>query len=221
MRCVLFSILLAALPGHAEEARLSIRTLAVEGGEIPAWHVAADGGTYQKLTWPVEQPSAAIVTTAGADLLLSAKADGEEFKVEKKLAVPQGADQCLLVAWPIDGEEKVGVMLVADPLKTAKQNDWLLINTSKHEVTLSYGSEGDPIRLEPGEAKAYQVAGEQDKGSAVIARMKLKGEMKTIYSTYWSAPENQRSLIVFYDSDGRVRVHRIIDELEAPEKPGE
>jgi hypothetical protein len=41
----------------------------------------------------------------------------------------------------------------------------------------------------------------------------MKGEMRKIYSTFWSAPNTHRSLLLFYSKDDRVKIQRIIDFL--------
>jgi hypothetical protein len=208
--------------GRRSASRLSVRTLAVQEGGMPEWYVASEGETRKELEWPVEQPSAAVLTTAGTELLLLSKetnANGEvEFKAARKLTVPEGRNDVLLVAWPDDEDPKVGLMLVADDVKQAMFNDWLVINTSKQVVTLRYGTKSEPIQLEPHESKAYRIDAEHNQGGAVSAQMMKKGERKPIYSTYWAAPQNQRSLVVFHDKDSRVKPHRVIDLL--PTTPG-
>jgi len=202
--------------GYAGETQLSVRTLAVEeGAAIPVWHIVSDSDTYKELKWPVQQPSSVILSTASNELLLFSKktnAEGtDEFKVARKLTIPEGSHDVLLVAWPDDGDQKVGLMVVADDLKQAKSNDWLVINTSKQGVTLRYGTKSEAIQLEPSEAKPYRIDSEQGKGGAVLAQTMVKDERKTIYSTFWAAPENQRSLVLFYNKDNRVKLRRVID----------
>lgn len=214
---MLLTAVFTACLGHAEEGRLSVRTIAVEDSKMPVWYLATGGETFEELKWPVEEPASAIVSVSSLELQLFSKetnAKGEvEFKVARKLTIPEGSRDVLLVAWPDEGDEKVGLMLVADDLKQAKSNDWLLINTSKQAVTLRYGTKGEAIQLESHEAKPYRIDVELGQGSAVSAQMMRKGEWKSIFSTYWAAPDNQRSLILFFDNSSRVKLHRVMDPL--------
>lgn len=214
---ILLTTLFTAHLGHAEQDRLSVRTLAVDKSDIPAWYVATEGEGYTELTWPVTQPSSAIVSTAGKDLLLFSKetnAEGVvEFTVARKLTIPEATDEVMVVAWPDDGDEKIGLLAVADDLSQAKSNHWIVINASKHKVTLRYGTKTDAIQLEPREAKPYRIDSDQGQGSAVLAQMIVKDEWKDIYSTYWAAPEKQRSLALFYNKNERAALRRVIDPL--------
>ncbi len=222
MGLILLVVMFTACLGQAEEGRLSIRALAVEQGEMPVWHLATDGGEYREMKWPVEQPSPAILSPAilspaGRELALYSKetnaGGAEEYKVARKLTIPGTATEILLVAWPVVGEGKTELMVVADGLRQAGFNDWVVINTSKQAVTLRYGADGEAVQLEPVEAKPFRIDAEQGHGSAVLAQAKRKDEWKTIYSTYWAAPEKQRSLVLFFEKDNRVRLRRVIDIL--------
>lgn len=210
---IFLSVLLTACFGHAAEGQLSVRTLAVEDMELPNWYLATGTDTYEELKWPVEQPTPPILSTAGQELLLFSKetnAEGQvEYKVSKKLTIPTDATELLVVAWPDDGDEKFGLMVVEDKLKQAKSNDWLVINTSKHLVTLRYGTNSDAIQLEPLEAKPFKIDSAEGKGGASIAQMMLEGELKTFYSTYWGVPEKQRSIVLFYNNDSRVKLRKV------------
>jgi hypothetical protein len=217
MSRILLITLLTTLLGHANEMLMSVRTLAVEDGEMPVWYVAVENQKFEQLKWPANQPSAAIMAQAGGDLILYSKEVNQEgkaeFKLAKKVAIPEAAEELLLLGWPIKNDEKAGLIAIADNFKKAKFNDWLLINRSDQAVTLRYGKENDPISLESGESKTYQVKSEGSKGSEVIAETMMKGEMRKIYSTFWSAPDKQRSLVLFYSKDDRVKIQRIIDFL--------
>lgn len=218
---ILLTVMFTVCCGHAEEERLSIRALAAEKVEMPVWHIATDTGEYKELTWPVEQPSSAIMSTAGRELPLFSKetnAEGEEeYNMVRKLTIPEPVTEILLVAWPVDGEGKTELMIVVDGRRQAGFNDWMLINTSKQKVSVRYGADSQAVQLEPVEAKPCRIDSEQGHGSAVLAQAKMKDEWKTIYSTYWAAPEKQRSLVLFYEKDKRVRLRRVIDILEPAE----
>lgn len=209
--------LFTACHANAEESRLSIRTIAVDKGEMPVWYLATGDESYTEVNWPVEQPTAPVVSTAAEELLLFSKevnAEGEvEFKVDRKLAVPEGSNDVLILAWRDDGDEEISLMLAKDDLKHAKFNDWLVFNTSKQVVTMRYGADGEAIQMEPSEAKPYRIDAEMGKGNSVTAQAMVKDNMRTIYSTYWPAPGNQRSLLLFFNKDNQVKLRRVIDPL--------
>ncbi len=222
MGYILLITLFTALLGHANEIRISVRTLAVEEGDMPTWYVALENQQFEELKWFAKQPSSTIVTQASQNLLLYSKEvnqKGEpEYKLASKVEIPEAAEEVILLGQPMNHEKQADVIAIADNYKKAKFNDWLVINRSDQAVTLRYGKENDPLNLESGETKAYQVKGERDKGGEVIAEALMNGEMKKIYSTFWAATDKQRSLILFYKKDDKVKVRRIIDFLQADKK---
>jgi len=213
----LWIALLAILPGFAGE--LSLRTLALDKGGMPEWHVQVADGKFEKLDWPASQPSAPIRVQADRELqLFSPGTDGEgspEFKPVQKVAVPEGARELLLLGSPAPGEGQPELVAVTDNYLTAGFRDWLVINRSEQQVTLRFGKGHDPIELEAGESGIYRIEGEPDKGGEAVAQAMTRGEVRKIYSTFWSASDKQRSLVLFTNHDGRVKLRRIIDHLPA------
>jgi len=217
LKSILLVTLFAAAFGRADEASISVRTLAVEKGDMPEWHVALTGGQFGKLEWPDKQASAPVMVQAGSELALfskAANAEGEEeFKLATKVAVPEGASELLLVGTAAVGDKPAAVSAIADNLTKAEFNDWLIINRSDLQVTLHFGKDNEPIKLEADEAGSYKVQGEVDKGGEVIAEALVKGEWKKFYSTFWSASAKQRSLVLITGEDNRAKLRRIIDFL--------
>jgi len=215
--CTALIILFTAFLAQANERPLSVRTLALGEVDMPAWYIEAGDKRYEQLEWPDGQPSAATMTQAGRDLILYSKEtnqEGEpEFKLARKVAVPEAADEVLLLGWLTDNDGQAELLAIADDHRKANFNDWLVINRSDQAVTLRYGKGNDPISLESGEAKTYRIQGERNKGGEVIAEAMMKGEMRKIYSTFWAASDKQRSLVLFHSKDGGVKVRRIIDFL--------
>lgn len=207
---------------QANGMQLSVRTLAVEEGDMPTWYVTTKDKNFEPLQWSSNQLSTAIMANADRELILYSKEDkqnGEpEFMLAKKVTIPEAADEVLLLGWPIEEDKQFEVLAIADDHRKANFNDWLVINRSDQAVTLRYGKENDPIQLEPGEAKAYRIKGEHDKGEELLAEAMVKGELKKMYSTFWSAPNKQRSIVLFYSKDDRPKLRRIIDFFDT-EKP--
>ena len=218
---MLLAALLTALPGHAEPKPLSIRSLAVLDDTLPKWHVATADGRYEPLNWSAKQASPPIHTQADGQLILFAKETDKEgqteYKEARKVQLPEAADEVLLLGWPVDNDEKAELLALADDISHAKFNDWLLINRSGQRVSLRYGSDNETVEVGPGESKSIQIKAEPGKGGELIAQVEHNGEMRTMYSTYWAAQEKQRSLVLFYTKDSRVRLQRIIDFLPVAE----
>lgn len=216
-------LVLAATASLADAVPLSLRTLALEEEKMPEWYVEVADGRFEKLTWPTSQPSAPLAAQAGRELILFAMAkqgDSEpQFQPARRVAVPEPGEELLLIATSGKGagEEQAELKLtaVADKLRNATFSDWLVVNLGEQQVRLRYGEGAEPIELEAGESGIYRVKAVTDKGGATLAEAMRRGEMKPIYSTFWSAPAGQRSLVLFYGEDGRTKLRRIIDFLPA------
>lgn len=208
---------------QAEEANLSLRTLAIEQGALPKWHIEIADGEYRELTWPDGQPSPSIVLPATKDLVLFLKAknpDGEEvYQSSMQVALPVGESELLLIAIPAAEEgAKPRVKALADNLKTAKFNEWLFINESGQRVAIKIGEKQAAIELDADVAKLHAIDPALGNGGKVSATSMRNDEMKPFYSTFWGAPKEQRSLVIFYNDDHRVRLRRISDFLPKDEE---
>lgn len=213
------AILCCATLAHASDT-LSLRTLALEGGEMPEWHVALDKETYQPLSWPHTQPSAAITVAGGKELQLFEKKTNQKgevnYVVAKTVAVPKSAEEILLLSH-LDEKDGVQLTVISDTFKQAKHTDWLVINRSEFPITLRYGKDEEAIELGSGKAGIYSVQAKGKQGQEAVAQAKIKGEYRTIYSTFWPATEGQRSLVLVYDKGNQTKVKRISDFLSKTE----
>jgi hypothetical protein len=212
-RILLFTLLTLVLV-QADEAKLSIRTLLVEGETMPGWlvvvsDISANETESKALGWPSSQPSKPLELQSPGEIRLVAE-DGTAAKTVK---VPEGAREVLLLGMAAAGDKEARVIAVADKFKQAKFNDWLVINLSEFETKLTFGKDRDPVELKSGDSGIYKVEGEADKGGEVTAHAKIKGEFRKIYSTFWSATGGQRSLVLIQDSGNRTKVKRISDFL--------
>lgn len=223
MKSLLLMTFLTTLLGHANEHSVSIRAFALEEMEMPACFVAIGDNRFEQLKWPTRQPSPAIMVQAKGELPIYVREispEGEpEFKLFRKVAIPEAADEVLLLGLGVGEDKQADILAIADNHKKAKFNDWLVINRSDLAVTFRFGEGNDPIQLAPGEVKPCQIQGERDKGGEVIAEAMKKGNMKKIYSTFWSASDKQRSIVLFYSKDDAVKVLRMIDFLNEDKEP--
>lgn len=224
MGYLLLISLLAALLVHGNEKPLSVRALLIEKSDLPDWYLKVNNQKFEPIQWSIRQPSFAMITQADQELnVYSKKVDQNgkpEFILAKKVAIPEETDEIILLGWLTDNDEEAenaedaNLLAVADNSKNAKFNEWLVINCSDQEVIFRYGKENDAINVESSDAKFYSIKGEPGKGGEVIAEATIKGEMRKIYSTFWSAPDEQRSIIIFYTQDDRPKLRRIIDFLK-------
>ncbi len=231
--CLFLLPLFSALSVRGEEILLSLRTLAVDEVEMPEFYVAAEEGDFKPLLWSSRQASTPVNILAGKELVLYSKKMNQDgtptFILDRKVALPEAADEVLLLAWAEEKaeteeandaegtkeeeEQKVEIIAIADDYKKAKFNDWLMINRSDEAVTFHYGEDKEPLTIESGESKTYQIEAELGKGTEVFAETTMKGKMRKFLSTYWAAPDKQRSVVLFYKKDDAVRARRIIDFL--------
>ena len=207
--------LLAISNGFAEQKLVSVRTLGVDGVDLPEWYISVDDNKFEPLIWSDKQPSSSMMTQVTDDLQLYSKVNkpnGESvYNPVRKVELPKEGNEVLLLGWlPVD-EEQAKLIAVSDTFKNAKFNDWIVINTTEQEVNLRFGKDAEAITLLAGETKIYKIESEVDKGAEAIAQAMHKDEMKTIYSTFWSASSDQRSLILFYSIDDRVKLRKIHD----------
>lgn len=218
MKFIILITLLTAWLGHANGQSLSLRTLAMEGAKMPTCFVAVGNDQFEELKWPTKQQSQPITVQAKGELAVYTKEMGQDgtpqFKIIRKVTIPEAADEILLLGLGVRDDEQANFIAVPDNHKKANFNDWLFINQSSKDVTFRYGKDNDPLKLSSGESKLQTIKGESDKGNEVIAEAIIKGEMKKIYSTFWSAQSKQRSIVLFYDKEDAVKLLRIADHLK-------
>ena len=217
MKSFILIMLLTAWLGHAKGQSLSLRTLALEGAEMPACFVAVGKDRFEELKWPTKQQSQPITVQAKGELAIYSRdmdPNGTpQFKIIRNVKIPEAVDEILLLGVAGRDDGQADFIAVPDNHRKADFNDWVFINLSSKDVSFRYGRDEEPLKLSAGEFKLQAIKGGSDKGSEVIAEAMIKGEMKKIYSTFWSAQSKQRSLVLFLDKEDAVKVLRIVDHL--------
>lgn len=221
MARMLLIFLMVSMQGHTQENLLSVRTLALKGGDMPKWYVGVEANKLVELPWSSKQPSVSIVARAGRELPIYSQEPNDkgelEFKIVKKVPIPGGASEVLLLGWSEPEIEKVGLIAIEDNFKKAAFNDWMLINITKQPVAFRCGRQSRPIKVSAGKTETYRIKAENDKGAELIAQAMIDGEMKTVFSTYWPVFGGQRAIVIFYNVGERIRVRRIVDPFEVRE----
>jgi hypothetical protein len=93
--------LLAISNGFAEQKQLSVRTLAIEGEDLPTWYIVSEGYEFQPIIWSDKQPSTSIITHTNTELHLysnDVNQDGKAvFNVARKVKLPQKRNEIILL----------------------------------------------------------------------------------------------------------------------------
>lgn len=184
----------------------------------------ADAKELSKLTWLASQPTEPIQVIHDGSLKIYRQAADPEGKVALEIAatvkLPGSAGEVLLLVWESKGDAKY--VAIKDQFLDAGFNDWMAINTSRHQVALLAGDGGKPVRVDAGASLIFRPEIKEGKGVKVLAQAVREGEVKTFLSSYWPAFEGQRTLIIFYDDGEKMRARRIGDRFlskkEGPEE---
>ena len=224
-----FGILLAFLiagSALAQDAQISLRTLQLDGDEMPeSWVLTAnEKGDLVTLAWLSSQPTAPVKVAHDGQLKLfryTTNDKGEKVpEVAEIIKLPAAVKEVLLLGWIKD--DKAEYVVIADKFLNAKFNDWMAINASENRTAVLAGDKGEPVLVEPGKSVIFQPDIQEGKGVKIIAKTQRKAELKTFLSSYWPAFPGQRTLIIFYDDGDRMRAKRIGDRFIAEQpKDGE
>lgn len=205
------ALLLTVLPVAAEP--MNVRTLAFRGGEFPKCFLRS-GGDYVPLRFSEIQPSVPVKVARENPLRIfqpAAEGAGGQYQVVASVPLPGDARDILLVG--MNSGEELRFVAFADNISTASSRDWVLINGTSQPILFQVGEDTRPIGLEPGKAKLEKIESDDEKGAPVRAQAKIDGEVKLIYSTFWPVPADKRSVVLFLEDRGKIRVKRISDSL--------
>lgn len=212
MKRILAFLLLAAVSVSA--APVKIRALALGSGEFPECFVK-EGSKFVPIRFSKTQPSPMVKATLVSPLpIFIPTPDGEgdaEYSVAAKATLPAGAESVLLLG-TMSGKE-VKLVALKDDILSAGSKDWMLVNATTKPIAFQAGDDESPVLIKPGSSESHRITAEDGKGTAVSAQAKFGEKVKTIYSTYWPVFPDKRSLVLFVEIDGKIKVKRISDKL--------
>ena len=217
---LLFVPLLCSEPALAQIRQIGVRGLALERADpLPERYIKVKDG-YELIQFLYSQPVQLIIAYTESALPLFEKKkndEGEEaYEIAEKVSVPASAKGILLLGWK--GEEGPRYLAIDDNFPAAKYNNWLMINAASKPVAFRIGKENKPFIVKASSAENYKVNVPEGRGAAVLGQAEMEGEAKTFYSTYWPIREKERSIVIFFEREDRMRLRKISDSLFVPKK---
>jgi hypothetical protein len=197
---------------------IGVRGLALERNPaMPERYVKVKGG-HEFVHFLSSQPVVLIKAIVETDLFLYEKKlndKGEEiYVIAETIKLPAGARGVLVIGWK--GKEKFEYLAIKDHFSDAKYNDWLMINTTSKPLAIQVGKKKKPFTLKPKRETVCKIDSPEEVGAAVLGLVKLEGEVKTFYSTYWPIRKGERSILVFVEKGDRIITRKISDSLFKP-----
>ncbi len=216
MRTILLSFALLH-PAFAQSEKIEIRTLSLGGGEFPKLWVA-DGEHAVPLVFSSVQPSLPLrVNRLQPFPVFSGDLDEKgipEDSSPQKVTLPAG-DSHLLLGWMI--AEKPNFLAIADPFRSARHDEWIVINTSMENIAIRIGGQKKPLQIKPGAHAMVKIASTPDTGAPSTIAFLKDGQWKPFYSAFLPVFPDKRSLIIISKAGTRLHANIISDELPRPE----
>ncbi|MFC7336052.1 hypothetical protein ACFQY0_02590 [Haloferula chungangensis] len=213
-------LLTAALvsPLPAQNEKLDIRTLSLGSSNFPELWVMEDTAPVA-VKFSSIQPSEPLRIPRSNPLRIF-KGELDEKGLPKdttptSVKLPNNSS-ILLLAW-MNGEAP-RFLPIPDPFKSAKHDDWLVINGSAQQVAIQIGAKSKPVSVAPSSHSRVRVTAPVNEGAAVTVATRNKKAWKTIYSTYWPIYPDKRCLVIIAQDGRKMRVKVISDEYKEPEE---
>ncbi len=204
----------------AQSENLEIRTLSLGGGELPRLWVA-EGETAVPLVFSTAQPSLPVRATRLQPMPVFSGDLDEKGKPKDTKPTPvklPAGPAILLLGWLNDA--KPGLLAIPDPFRSAKFDDWIVINTTAENIAIQIGAKAKPVQIKPGAHSELKItAPPNDGAAATIAFLKDK-EWKTFYSAYLPVFADSRCLVIISKDGDRLRAN-IISDTPPPAAPKE
>jgi hypothetical protein len=200
----------------AQSAKLSIRTLSLYPVEMPELYTP-DGRVLVPLTFTDIQPSEPlqVARLSGLPIYTTPVIPEGNAAPPHTVKLPGTASAILLLGW-LGPEEKPRFLAIPDPAATARQSDWMVINSTTNNVTLQIGANTKPVPIKPRSHQAIRVRVPVNTGAAVTMTTPREDSWKTFYSTYWPVYEDKRCLILIVQDGKKMRVKQIFEDLPKP-----
>lgn len=212
-------LLLSILGGSAQSARLTLRTLSLSANPMPGLYIP-DGKTLVTLPFSEIEPSAPVRVDAQDSLPIYTTPVFPKDRTEPpyRVKLPGSASSVLLLGW-CDADAKPHFLAIPDSFGTAKQNEWLVINSTDNDIALQIGAHAKPFPVNASSHQTMKVTAPLNTGAAVTIATRKGDVWKTFYSTYWPVFEDKRCLILVVQDGSKMRVRQIFDALPKRVEP--
>lgn len=206
-------------PLAAQSAKLSIRTLSLYPVKMPELYTP-EGKTLIPLTFTDVQPSTPMRVNRLDGLPIYTTPVVPEGKAAPPFTIklPGAASDILLLAW-LGPEGKPQFLAIPDPSATARQKDWMVINSTANNVALQIGANTKPTPVKAGSHQVIEVTAPVNTGAAVTIATPRDDTWQTFYSTYWPVFADKRCLILILQDGEKMRVKQIFEDLPKPDTP--
>ncbi|HAV13082.1 MAG TPA: hypothetical protein DCX06_06270 [Opitutae bacterium] len=205
----------SAEPSGGASGEIRLRTLGLSNmAETKIYYQT--GGSFEVLPITYFRPSAsftASISEDGALPLFTRDIDSEGgylYNVHSSVSFP--ADSRQIIVFASSNGEQVGFRAVADNL-SSNARDWLYINTTQTPIAVQLGEANKPVALPPGQSVAHKAEVQEGSGAAIRVAVYEESGWKRIYSRFWPIYENQRSMVIFVEQAGKIRVYNLFDAV--------
>lgn len=211
MRFLILALILSQT-AFAQSEKLEIRTLSLGGAEFPKLWVA-EGEAAVPLAFSTVQPSQPIRANRVQPMpIFSGELDDKGLPTDTtptRVKLPDGPS-ILLLAWMNNG--KPGFLALPDPFRSAKFNDWIVINTSTENVAIQVGAKVKPLPIAPGTHSKLKISAPPNDGAATTIAFFKDEKWTTFYSAYLPIFEDSRCLVIISKEGERLRANIISDQ---------
>lgn len=199
-----------------EAVRISVRALVLEGKSDLSERYIQTKEEHKLLTLSTRQPGKPIKTLTKGNLILYREVEDElgkkSYLPTEQIPIPPEARDILLLTWKTPNGQRY--YPIDDKLSESTHDDWLMINTTSRAIGFRIGEDDkEPLFLEPNKIGSYRVETTIGVGIPVLGRTKRDDKIITFYSTYWPIQKNERSIVIFTEQNGKIRVKKIVDKL--------
>lgn len=215
-----FLTLLAAAalgcPALAQSEKLDLRTLSLGSSDFPQlW--ALNAATPVAIPFSAIQPSEPLRLNRSDPLRIfkgALNAKGQPADLTPTLVKLPAASSILLLGWMV--ADTPHFFPIPDPFTTARNDDWLVINSTTKNVAIQIGANTKPTPVKPSSHAPIRVTAPANEGAAVIVAIPKDQGWKTIYSTYWPIYPDKRCLVILVEDGAKIRVKVVCDEFKKP-----
>ncbi len=202
--------------GNAEGFKtIRMRTMGLE--RIPDVGIFYYGKSdFEKLPIANFRPSSSMPVTISVDgiLTLLKRVENPEggylYNPFVQLRVPSDSRQIILFAAMSGGD--VTFKAVADNL-SPNARDWLYINTTQTPIAVQLGEDNKPVGVAPGQSVSHRAEVEAGSGAAIRVAAYKEDKWDLVYSRFWPIYENQRSMVIFIEEAGEVKVYNFFEAV--------